>query len=171
MERWKGQREALDARTDKSERCWNWVGYITTGGYGAIKHRGKLFSAHRLSYELCSGPIPEKLEIDHLCKNKRCVKPAHLEAVTQYVNNMRSNSRAARNARRTHCVNGHLLEGDNLYIAHRASGRMERHCIPCQRAANRRARARRGKMNSRLNPVHRRSACGGSAQKKGSTRC
>ena len=85
--------------------CWLWVGGLDTLGYGQIKDpTGKHQRAHRVSYVLHVGPIPEGLVLDHLCRNSRCVNPTHLEPVTQ-VENMR---RAGLYAMGTHCRNGHL---------------------------------------------------------------
>lgn len=97
--------DRLWSRVDKSGTCWEWQG-PTSGGYGVIGAGGRkcpLIRTHRLSYELLKGPIPDGLEIDHLCKNRRCCNPEHLEAVTK-----------AENLRRvwvnhTHCPRGHEL--------------------------------------------------------------
>ena len=69
--------------------CWNWAMSKFRNGYGAAAFDGKQHLAHRLSYTVFVGPIPEGLEIDHLCRNWACVNPAHLEAVTHEVNNRR----------------------------------------------------------------------------------
>jgi hypothetical protein len=100
---------------DTSGECWLWTGSRQKNGYGrfSLKNRGRL--AHRFAYELVVGPIPEGLEIDHLCRVRACVRPDHLEAVTRRVNSLRSTSFAAQNAKKTHCVRGHALEGENLY--------------------------------------------------------
>jgi hypothetical protein len=72
-------------------RCWTWKGAIQSKGYGSFGYRGRIWSTHRLAYELMVGPIPEGLTIDHLCLNKRCCSPRHLEPVT-----LKENMRRAR---------------------------------------------------------------------------
>jgi hypothetical protein len=69
---------------DKVQRgaaCWNWVGTLMVTGYGGIRYHGKNRTAHRVSYELHYGPIPDGLQIDHACRNRLCVNPDHLRAV------------------------------------------------------------------------------------------
>ena len=107
--------------------CWEWTGCKTVRGYGLFWLGKKLAVAHRAAYELLVGPIPEKLTLDHLCRNTSCVNPRHLEAVTNKVNNARGNSPSARNARMTECRKGHPLEGSNVYIYDN-----ERHCRKCR---------------------------------------
>ena len=63
-----------------SGSCWLWVGGISRYGYGEFWHNGGNYRAHRFSYELLVGPIPEGLQIDHLCRVRNCVNPARLEA-------------------------------------------------------------------------------------------
>lgn len=70
--------------------CWKWLGYINPSGYGYFSVRHKLIYAHRWSYEYFVGEIPEGYQIDHLCLNKHCVNPEHLEAVTQSENTIRA---------------------------------------------------------------------------------
>lgn len=94
------------------ESCWEWVG-ATSNGYGQMKADGKAKSAHRLSYEHHVGPIPDGLTLDHLCRNKRCVNPSHLEAVTHHENVLRGESGSAVNARKTHCPAGHPYAGES----------------------------------------------------------
>lgn len=118
--------------------CWLWTGAKTVSGYGYFvrNESGQRFSAraHRLAYELLVGPVPEELVIDHLCRNKSCVNPAHLEVVTQRENIMRGEAPSAVNARKTHCLNGHLLSDVNVYV----SPRGDRTCRACRREAARR---------------------------------
>lgn len=91
--------------------CWNWTGKINKGGYGYLSSRGKYYLAHRISYEFFVGEIPDGLTIDHLCRNRRCVNPNHLEVVT-----LKENISRGERARQTHCLRGHPLFGNNLYI-------------------------------------------------------
>jgi len=71
-------------------RCWQWVGSRTNNGYGQIWDGGRLVLAHRLAYETLVGPIPDGLECDHLCRNRPCVRPSHIEPVTHSANLKRS---------------------------------------------------------------------------------
>jgi hypothetical protein len=76
---------------EKTEDCWLWVGAIGSSGYGRLKVAGRDVGAHRFAFELLVGPIPEGLTIDHLCRNRPCVKPDHLEPVTLAENTRRAN--------------------------------------------------------------------------------
>jgi len=107
--------------------CWIFTG-ATTRGYGSIQGAdGKTQRAHRLAYEIFIGPVPPGLHIDHLCRVRRCVNPAHLEAVPQRVNTLRGVSFSAENAVKTHCVNGHEFTPENTY--HRSP--THRQCRTC----------------------------------------
>lgn len=122
--------------------CWICTGSKKHGRYQSVSINNKSVSAHRLSYELLVGQIPEGYEIDHLCKVTYCVNPSHLEAVPRSVNWERSNAISRINRDRTHCKNGHELFGVNLYI--RPDGR-GRQCRACQKHNEIASRARRSK--------------------------
>ena len=114
----------------KTESCWLWTGNKTPLGYGQLgrNHTGSNY-VHRLSYEMTFGDIPEGLVIDHLCRNRNCVNPDHLEVVTQRENILRGDGVAAKNAKKTHCPNGHALSGDNLYTYNNGRHRRCRVCF------------------------------------------
>ena len=125
----------LWARIVVVESCWEWVG-ATMGRdrkYGNAYFDGRLRPAHRVMYELLKGPIPSGLTLDHLCKNKRCVNPDHLEPVTNRVNQLRGGSPPAMHARATECVRGHAFSGDNLGLKTHKSGAIHRYCRACAR--------------------------------------
>lgn len=91
--------------------------------------------AHRVAYEATVGPIPKGLQVDHLCRNRLCVNPSHLEAVTPAENKRRGFSPPAINARKTHCIHGHELAGANVYYRKDRPGR--RQCRECERIRKR----------------------------------
>ena len=95
--------------------CWTWMGGDSGNGYGRFSWRGKERAAHRLAYRAARGRIPDGLEIDHLCRNRACVNPEHMEAVTRKVNALRGISFSAVNAKKVHCPRGHPLSRENTY--------------------------------------------------------
>jgi hypothetical protein len=104
--------------------CWTWLAAKTADGYGVFWHDGLQLRAHRFVYEVYRGEIPEDLQIDHLCRNRGCVNPYHLEAVTAKVNIERGRGSW------THCARGHEIDGLN------SAGK--RFCKECQRERFRR---------------------------------
>jgi nitrate/TMAO reductase-like tetraheme cytochrome c subunit len=96
-------------KVDKTDTCWNWFGSTNEKGYGLFRFNGKTSKAHRVSYILANGSIDPHLVIDHLCKNKKCVNPDHLDLVTQKENVIRGLAGKVNNPQsiKTHCPNGH----------------------------------------------------------------
>ena len=124
---------------DPATGCWLRGGVPNSKGYVAIKADGERHYAHRLSYMLHVGPIPEGHQIDHVyawgCRHRNCINPAHLEAVTGAENNRRSVSPSAVNARKDVCPQGHSYGESNTYVY-----RGRRYCRACQRDHKRRYR-------------------------------
>lgn len=116
-------------KVDITPGCWLWKASRYSTGYGCLMNKGGSWLAHRISYELNVGPIPEGLELDHLCRVRGCVNPAHLEPVTHRENGLRGVGQGALNARKTDCKRGHPLSGDNLYMQNGT-----RQCVTCRRA-------------------------------------
>lgn len=127
--------ERLTAKIEKTDTCWLWQAGRNADGYGTIYADGRTRAAHRVSYEIHVGPIPEGMTLDHLCRVRHCVNPAHLEPVTNRENILRGTAPTATNARRTHCANGHLLAGRNLIL--KDGGRRCRTCINAMKRASR----------------------------------
>lgn len=113
--------------------CWTYDGARNDHGYGQIKVNGKLQYAHRVAYELFVGPIPDGLELDHLCRNPACFRPSHLEAVTHRENALRGESPGAIATRTGRCMRGHELTDDNVWL----SGGTHRQCRTCGSERNR----------------------------------
>ncbi len=108
------------AKVNKTDSCWLWTGATRWGGYGVF-HNGVLVPAHRLSYELARGPIPNGLVLDHLCRVTSCVNPAHLEPVTHRENILRG-------VRKDKCHRGHPYSFENKHVS--KSGRWR--CRKCE---------------------------------------
>ena len=115
------------ALVQKTDDCWLWVGGHRRRCYGSLKVKGKTVFAHRVAYEELVGPIPKGLTLDHLCRNRPCVRPSHLEPVSLKVNILRGQGPAARNATKTHCIHGHEFTEANTYSYR--GGRFCRQCI------------------------------------------
>lgn len=124
-------------KVDRTGDCWIWTASLDASGYGKFMSKsrnvgGRTIHAHRWSYEHFVGPIPPGLTLDHLCRNKSCVNPAHLEPCTIGENTRRSpTTLPGSNVRKTHCPQGHPYAGDNLIINVRR-GRPNRRCATCK---------------------------------------
>jgi len=113
-----------------SKDCWKISG-SRGNGYSQFLIRGKNYPSHRVSYEFFhKAKVPTNMVIDHLCRVPNCVNPSHLEIVTSAENNYRGESPWGKNKRKTHCINGHPFEGDNLYDR---IDRKWRQCKKCHR--------------------------------------
>lgn len=93
--------------------CWEWTGSLGNSGYGRYWSNGRSRLSHRAAYEELIGPIPDGWQLDHLCRNTRCVNPLHLEPVTPRENTLRGIGPSAINARKTHCRRGHEFSDEN----------------------------------------------------------
>lgn len=125
--------------------CWAWTGFVNKDGYGRTYYDGNRSTpAYQAFYRQFVGPIPEGLQLDHVCHtedescvggttcpHRRCVNPAHLEPVTEAENARRSRSFSTLNARKTCCPHGHPFDAENTLIS---NGR--RYCRTCQRASS-----------------------------------
>ena len=96
--------------------CWLWIGAVNHKDYGCLHVNGRTMVAHRFIYTSLIGPIPNGLQLDHLCRVRSCVNPHHLEPVTCRENVMRGQGVAVIHSQKTHCFRGHLLSGDNLVL-------------------------------------------------------
>lgn len=136
--------EALDrlltAAAGAPTECWEWLGSLNSAGYGRIRADGVEWLAHRFAYTHLVKTIPDGMVIDHLCRNRICVNPAHLEVVTSKINTLRGESFAAKNAVASACIRGHEFTAANTRIT---ASTGHRQCRTCRRDFNKRFRATR----------------------------
>jgi hypothetical protein len=128
----KGKWDRFDARwtPEPNTGCWIWIGTLDKYGYGRYS-RFHPRLAHRQSWIREHGDVPDGKHLDHLCRVRCCVNPAHLEPVTCRENLMRGKTLAAENSRKTHCAKGHAFSTENTLLI-----RGRRRCRACQSAAN-----------------------------------
>jgi len=140
--------------------CAEWTGYLTADGYGkaVVGYRGHgrpiRKYAHRVMFEWWIGPVPKGLELDHLCRNRRCINPLHLEPVTRAENVrrgdvptlMRDSDRRPRRGHVERCKHGHEMVGDNV-----GTNAQRRWCRACRRDIARRAYERSKQMDAKKN--------------------
>ena len=124
--------------------CWEWNGHIDEDGYGKCGRRAGETLAHRAFYVILVGPVPDGYELDHDCRNRRCVNPAHLGAVTGLVNRQRAIvGPTHRNAVKAQCKRGHDFTAENT-VTENWKGKRRRRCRTCSNDQQReRARKRR----------------------------
>ena len=122
----KTPQERFWSRVDRSGSCWVWLGGKQSNGYGKFDANGKQWLAHRFAWVESHGSIPVGLTIDHLCRNRMCVRLGHMELVSNKVNVLRGDGLSAQNAKKTNCCHGHAFTPEDT-----GWWRGERRCLRC----------------------------------------
>lgn len=136
-------RRIAERTTVTDAGCWECSYSKDTSGYAQISFLSGMELVHRLTFTAAHGYVPARLQIDHLCRNRSCCNPAHLEAVTSRENGLRGDTIQARNAAATHCPHGHQYGPDNAFPSDLRRGK-QRRCRTChlQKTAERKRRQR-----------------------------
>lgn len=132
--------DRIETKIRRSESCWDWKpGIPPSSRYGSVWWKGRMRPAHRVVFELLRHPVPDGLELDHVCKNRACVNPDHLEPVTHRENMVRYLRQ--RYAAQTHCKRGHKLTLENLVKRKPYEGKKaQRTCKACHREREKKRR-------------------------------
>lgn len=131
--------------------CWEWMGARSSNGYGNFNVGGGRFTtAHRFAYELANGPVAAALEVDHLCRNRSCVRLDHLEVVTPKENTHRGDAPSMRQRRAGQCKRGHPYTPESYYLNIGKGGKQMKVCRLCQRI---RRAGYRGKTIEQMRPM------------------
>ena len=125
--RWKNLAPVVDSI--EVGDCWIWKGSLVSGGYGQTRIDNQVWMVHRLMWSVLIGDIPDGMTLDHVCRERACCNPDHMQVVDQYTNTMRGYGSPARNARKTRCLNGHQFDEANTYL----NPRGQRACRACHR--------------------------------------
>jgi hypothetical protein len=118
--------------------CWEWIAGTDHGGYGRFRHEQRTAMAHRVAYGFLVGPIEDGLHVDHLCRNRKCVNPDHMDLVTNEENIRRGFGPNHFHSLKTHCPEGHPYDGYNLKMENG-----KRRCRVCRNKVQRESRRRR----------------------------
>lgn len=139
---WSGLPKQIEDRIipEPMSGCWLWLGGLRDkkNGYGAVSWEGKIYRTHKLVFHLLRYVVPSTLTIDHLCRNRLCCNPDHLEPVTQKINVHRGEGVAARNMKKTHCPKGHEFDNENTY-----TWKNQRFCRACHLVCTRQTKSRK----------------------------